>query len=85
MRVRGIIPSICLLTWGGCDNTPGANANAAAEEVVALMLADARHLILRYFVSGWKVEKKNLPAVKSRVKPWALLGLVRLVSWWQNG
>jgi len=26
-------------------NTPGANANAVAEEVVALMLADARHLI----------------------------------------
>ncbi|MCF7817645.1 MAG: ACT domain-containing protein [Kiritimatiellales bacterium] len=26
-------------------NTPGANANAVAEEVVALMLADARHII----------------------------------------
>jgi len=26
-------------------NTPGANSNAVAEEVVALMLADARHLI----------------------------------------
>jgi D-3-phosphoglycerate dehydrogenase len=26
-------------------NTPGANANAVAEEVVALMLADARHLL----------------------------------------
>lgn len=26
-------------------NTPGANANGVAEEVVALMLADARHLI----------------------------------------
>jgi D-3-phosphoglycerate dehydrogenase len=26
-------------------NTPGANANAVAEEVIALMLADARHLI----------------------------------------
>jgi D-3-phosphoglycerate dehydrogenase len=26
-------------------NTPGANANAVAEEVVALMLADARHLV----------------------------------------
>jgi D-3-phosphoglycerate dehydrogenase len=26
-------------------NTPGANANAVAEEVVALMLADARHVI----------------------------------------
>ena len=26
-------------------NTPGANANAVAEEVIALMLADARHVI----------------------------------------
>jgi D-3-phosphoglycerate dehydrogenase / 2-oxoglutarate reductase len=26
-------------------NTPGANANAVAEEVVAMMLADARHLV----------------------------------------
>jgi len=26
-------------------NTPGANANAVAEEVVALMLADARHIV----------------------------------------
>jgi D-3-phosphoglycerate dehydrogenase len=26
-------------------NTPGANANAVAEEVIALMLADARHLV----------------------------------------
>jgi D-3-phosphoglycerate dehydrogenase len=32
-----------------CDidvmNTPGANANAVAEEVIALMLADARHIV----------------------------------------
>ena len=26
-------------------NTPGANANAVAEEVIALMLADARHVV----------------------------------------
>ena len=26
-------------------NTPGANSNAVAEEVVAMMLADARHLV----------------------------------------
>ena len=26
-------------------NTPGANSNGVAEEVIALMLADARHLI----------------------------------------
>lgn len=26
-------------------NTPGANSNAVAEEVVALMLADCRHII----------------------------------------
>ena len=26
-------------------NTPGANSNAVAEEVIALMLADARHIV----------------------------------------
>ena len=42
-------------------NTPGANANAVAEEVVALMLADARHLIsgdISCRAGRW--EKKNL-------------------------
>lgn len=42
-------------------NTPGANANAVAEEVVALMLADARHLIpgdISCRAGKW--EKKNL-------------------------
>ena len=41
-------------------NTPGANANAVAEEVVALMLADARHVIpsdASTRVGKW--EKKN--------------------------
>ncbi|VGO20048.1 NAD(P)-dependent oxidoreductase [Pontiella sulfatireligans] len=41
-------------------NTPGANANAVAEEVIALMLADARHIVLADAstrVGKW--EKKN--------------------------
>lgn len=31
--------------WIDVMNTPGANANAVAEEVIALMLADARHIV----------------------------------------
>ena len=41
-------------------NTPGANANAVAEEVIALMLADARHVVpadASTRVGKW--EKKN--------------------------
>ena len=41
-------------------NTPGANANAVAEEVIALMLADARHVVpadATTRVGKW--EKKN--------------------------
>ncbi len=41
-------------------NTPGANANAVAEEVIALMLADARHVIpADASTRGGKWEKKN--------------------------
>ena len=41
-------------------NTPGANANAVAEEVVALMLADARHIIpADASTRAGKWEKKN--------------------------
>jgi len=41
-------------------NTPGANANAVAEEVVALMLADARHVIPSdASTRAGKWEKKN--------------------------
>lgn len=41
-------------------NTPGANANAVAEEVIALMLADARHLIpADASARAGKWEKKN--------------------------
>jgi len=41
-------------------NTPGANANAVAEEVVALMLADARHVIASdASTRAGKWEKKN--------------------------
>ena len=41
-------------------NTPGANANAVAEEVIALMLADARHLVpADASTRAGKWEKKN--------------------------
>ncbi|MDF7824229.1 NAD(P)-dependent oxidoreductase [Pontiellaceae bacterium B12227] len=41
-------------------NTPGANANAVAEEVIALMLADARHIIpADASTRSGKWEKKN--------------------------
>ncbi len=41
-------------------NTPGANANAVAEEVIALMLADARHVIpADASTRAGKWEKKN--------------------------
>ncbi|MDZ8119407.1 NAD(P)-dependent oxidoreductase [Pontiella agarivorans] len=41
-------------------NTPGANANAVAEEVIALMLADARHVIpADESTRSGKWEKKN--------------------------
>ncbi|VGO14969.1 Hydroxypyruvate reductase [Pontiella desulfatans] len=41
-------------------NTPGANANAVAEEVVALMLADARHVVAAdASTRAGKWEKKN--------------------------
>uniref|UniRef100_UPI00356A16A4 3-phosphoglycerate dehydrogenase n=1 Tax=Pontiella sp. TaxID=2837462 RepID=UPI00356A16A4 len=41
-------------------NTPGANANAVAEEVIALMLADARHIIpADASTRDGKWEKKN--------------------------
>ena len=41
-------------------NTPGANANAVAEEVLAMMLADARHIVAADTTTragGW--EKKD--------------------------
>jgi D-3-phosphoglycerate dehydrogenase len=41
-------------------NPPGANANAVAEEVIALMLADARHIILsNASTRAGKWEKKD--------------------------
>ena len=43
-------------------NTPGANANAVAEEVIALMLADARHVIPSdASTRAGKWEKKKSP------------------------
>ena len=56
-------------------NTPGANANAVAEEVVALMLADARHLIpgdISCRQGKW--EKKNFMGTEITGKTVGIVG-----------
>ena len=56
-------------------NTPGANANAVAEEVVALMLADARHLIpgdISCRQGKW--EKKNFMGTEITGKTIGIVG-----------
>jgi D-3-phosphoglycerate dehydrogenase len=57
-------------------NTPGANSNAVAEEVLALMLADARH-ILRADVSvrSGKWEKKRFMGRELAGKTVGIVGL----------
>ena len=57
-------------------NTPGANANAVAEEVIALMLADARHIIeadLSTRRGEWK--KKELMGREITGKVLGIVGL----------
>ena len=57
-------------------NTPGANANAVAEEVVALMLADARHVIAAdASTRSGKWEKKNFMGRELAGKTIGILGL----------
>ncbi|MBU0678266.1 MAG: ACT domain-containing protein [Verrucomicrobia bacterium] len=57
-------------------NTPGANANAVAEEVVALMLADARHVVpADVSTRGGKWEKKNFMGKEITGKTIGILGL----------
>ena len=56
-------------------NTPGANSNAVAEEVVGLMLADARHLIpADASCRSGKWEKANFMGRELTGKTWAWRG-----------
>ena len=57
-------------------NTPGANANAVAEEVIAMMLADARHIVQADTTTragGW--EKKNYMGREISGKTVGIVGL----------
>ncbi|NCC51735.1 MAG: ACT domain-containing protein [Spartobacteria bacterium] len=57
-------------------NTPGANANAVAEEVVALMLADARHIVAADpSVRAGKWEKKKFMGRELSGKTIGIVGL----------
>lgn len=57
-------------------NTPGANANAVAEEVVALMLADARHIIAAdASARSGKWEKKKFMGREITGKTVGIVGL----------
>lgn len=57
-------------------NTPGANANAVAEEVVAMMLADARHIVAADpSVRSGKWEKKQFMGREISGKTVGIVGL----------
>jgi D-3-phosphoglycerate dehydrogenase / 2-oxoglutarate reductase len=57
-------------------NTPGANANAVAEEVIALMLADARHVVAAdASTRAGKWEKKNFMGRELTGKTVGIVGL----------
>jgi D-3-phosphoglycerate dehydrogenase len=57
-------------------NTPGANANAVAEEVVALMLADARHIVAGDVTTrAGKWEKKKFMGREITGKTIGIVGL----------
>ncbi|MFC1498077.1 3-phosphoglycerate dehydrogenase family protein [Verrucomicrobiota bacterium] len=57
-------------------NTPGANANAVAEEVVALMLADARHVVTAdQSTRNGKWEKKKFMGREVSEKTVGIIGL----------
>jgi len=57
-------------------NTPGANANAVAEEVIALMLADARHVVpADASTRAGKWEKKNFMGREVTGKTVGIVGL----------
>ena len=57
-------------------NTPGANSNGVAEEVIAMMLADARHIVradISTRAGGW--EKKQLMGRELTGKTVGIIGL----------
>ncbi len=57
-------------------NTPGANANAVAEEVIAMILADARHLVeADHSVREGKWEKSKFMGRELAGKTVAILGV----------
>lgn len=57
-------------------NTPGANSNAVAEEVIALMLADARHIVQADpSVRAGKWEKKQFMGTEITGKTVGIVGL----------
>ena len=57
-------------------NTPGANSNAVAEEVVAMMLADARHIVAADLSTReGKWEKKNYMGTEITGKTVGIVGL----------
>ncbi len=57
-------------------NTPGANSNAVAEEVIAMMLADARHIVKADpSVRSGKWEKKNFMGKEVTGKTMGIVGL----------
>jgi len=57
-------------------NTPGANANAVAEEVICMMLADARHVVeADPSVRSGKWEKKRLKGKEISDKTIGIIGL----------
>ena len=57
-------------------NTPGANANAVAEEVIALILADMRHVVAAdASVRAGKWEKKNFMGTELSGKTVGIVGL----------
>ena len=61
-------------------NTPGANANAVKELVMAGLLM-SRLWRVTIFPRLWKKEKAILSVRKLQVKSWALSDLVRLAYW----
>jgi len=57
-------------------NTPGANSNAVAEEVIALMLAGIRHVVTGDITTrAGQWEKKNLMGTELSNKTLGILGL----------
>jgi len=65
--------------------TPGANSNAVAEEVVALMLADARHLVeADPSCRRGEWEKTKFMAVRSPARLLVFSAWVTSVNSWPN-